>query len=47
MGLQPRQYTVKLAVDGQAYTQSVTIRPDPRNLPGGADPPLEGEEDNL
>jgi photosystem II stability/assembly factor-like uncharacterized protein len=32
-GLQPGQYTVRLTVDGQSYTQPVTIKPDPR---GGA-----------
>jgi len=29
-GLQPGQYTVRLTVDGQTYTQPVTIKPDPR-----------------
>jgi hypothetical protein len=28
--LQPGQYTVRLTVDGQVYTQPVTIDPDPR-----------------
>ena len=32
-GLQPGQYTVRLTVDGQTYTQPVTVKPDPR---GGA-----------
>ncbi len=30
-GLQPGQYSVRLTVDGQSYTQPVTIKPDPRN----------------
>jgi hypothetical protein len=46
-GLQPGEYTVKLTVDGQTYTQPVTIKADPRNLPSGADASPEGEEDNL
>jgi hypothetical protein len=46
-GLQPGEYTIKLTVDGQTYTQSVTIKADPRNLPNGADASPEGEEDNL
>jgi hypothetical protein len=45
--LLPGEYTVKLTVDGQTYTQSVTIKADPRNLPGGDDASPEGEEDNL
>jgi photosystem II stability/assembly factor-like uncharacterized protein len=46
-GLQPGEYTVKLTVDGQTYTQPVTIKPDPRNLPGGADALPEGDDDNM
>jgi hypothetical protein len=46
-GLQPGEYTVKLTVNGQTYTQPVTIKADPRNLPNGADASPEGEEDNL
>jgi photosystem II stability/assembly factor-like uncharacterized protein len=46
-GLQPGDYTVKLTVDGQTYTQPVTIKADPRNLPSGADASPEGEEDNM
>jgi hypothetical protein len=45
-GLQPGEYTVKLRVDGQIYTQPVIIKTDPRNLPSGADASAEGEEDN-
>ena len=33
--LQPGPYTVRLTVDGQSYTQPVTIRPDPRGAPSG------------
>jgi photosystem II stability/assembly factor-like uncharacterized protein len=46
-GLQPGEYTVKLTVDGQTYTQSVTIKPDPRNLAAGAEAPPDGDDDNL
>lgn len=35
-GLQPGQYTVRLTVDGQTYNQPVTIKPDPRGAPSGA-----------
>jgi hypothetical protein len=34
--LAPGQYTVRLTVDGQTYTQPVTIKPDPRGVPAGA-----------
>ncbi|HJZ97105.1 MAG TPA: hypothetical protein VKE70_11420, partial [Candidatus Solibacter sp.] len=34
--LQPGTYSVRLTVDGQAYTQPVTIKPDPRNVPANA-----------
>jgi len=34
-GLQPGQYTVRLTVDGQTYTQPVTIKPDPRGASNG------------
>ena len=37
MSLDPGNYTVKLTVDGQTLTQPVTILPDPRMLPKGAD----------
>ena len=29
------QYTVRLTVDGQTYTQPVVVKPDPRGLPNG------------
>jgi len=45
--LQPGQYTVKLTVDGKTLTQPVTIHPDPRMLPEGADASGEGEDDDL
>ncbi len=32
-GLQPGDYTIRLTVDGQTYTQPVTIHPDPRGVP--------------
>jgi hypothetical protein len=28
---------VRLTVDGKRYTQPVTVKPDPRNLPEGAE----------
>jgi hypothetical protein len=46
-GLQPGEYTVKLTVDGQTYTQPVIIKADPRNLPSGADGLPEGDDDNM
>lgn len=36
-GLQPGQYTVRLVVDGQTYTQPVDVKPDPRGAPNGPD----------
>jgi len=33
--LPPGDYTVHLTVDGQAYSQPVTIKPDPRGAPSG------------
>jgi hypothetical protein len=33
--LAPGEYTVRLTVDGQTYSQPVTIKPDPRGLPNG------------
>jgi photosystem II stability/assembly factor-like uncharacterized protein len=35
-GLQAGQYTVRLTVDGQTYTQPVALKPDPRGVPEGA-----------
>jgi hypothetical protein len=35
-GLAPGQYTVRLTVDGQTYTQPVALKPDPRGVPEGA-----------
>jgi len=34
-GLQAGAYTVRMTVDGQTYTQSVTVKPDPRGTPSG------------
>ena len=34
--LQSGEYTVRLTVDGQTYTQPVTVKPDPRGVPAGA-----------
>ncbi len=33
--MQPGSYTVRLTVDGQTYTQPVTVKPDPRGTPSG------------
>ena len=44
-GLQPGEYTVRLTADGKTYTQTVVLKPDPRNLPSGADAPAEGSDD--
>jgi hypothetical protein len=35
-GLQPGSYSVRLTVDGQTYTQPVTVKADPRGVPQGA-----------
>jgi hypothetical protein len=35
-GLAPGQYSVRLTVDGQTYTQPVALKPDPRGVPEGA-----------
>jgi hypothetical protein len=43
--LAPGKYTVKLTVEGQTLTQPVTIKPDPRELPKGADASPEGGDD--
>jgi hypothetical protein len=34
--LQPGPYTVRLTLDGKTYTQTVTVKPDPRSVPVGA-----------
>ncbi|HEY4355018.1 MAG TPA: hypothetical protein VGN16_04655 [Acidobacteriaceae bacterium] len=44
-GLLPGNYTVRLTVDGQSYTQPVDIKPDPRGLPEAADNPGPGNND--
>jgi len=31
--LQPGEYTLRLTVDGQTYTQPATVKPDPRGVP--------------
>jgi len=36
VGLLPGDYSVRLTVDGQTYTQAVTVKPDPRNVPANA-----------
>ena len=44
--LAPGQYTVRLSVDGNVLTQPVSILPDPRGLPKGADPSPEEDDDD-
>ena len=44
-GLEPGSYTLKLTVDGQTLTQPVTVLPDPRTLPKGADALPEDDDD--
>jgi hypothetical protein len=43
-GLQPGQYTVRLTVDGQTYTQPVTVKPDPRGGAAASANPTEGNQ---
>ncbi len=44
-GLQAGEYSVRLTVDGETYTQPVTLKADPRHLPAGADAPPEDSDD--
>jgi hypothetical protein len=44
-GLQPGDYTVRLTVDGQTLSQPVTVKPDPRELPKGADASPDDDDD--
>jgi hypothetical protein len=46
-GLQPGAYTVRLTVNGQTLTQPVTVKPDPRKLPDGADPSSDDDDDGM
>jgi hypothetical protein len=41
VGLEPGSYTIRMSVDGQTYTQPVTVKPDPR---GGAAQHPSGED---
>ncbi len=43
-GLQPGSYTVRLTVDGQTLTQSVSVKPDPRGVPGDVGGGTEGNK---
>ncbi|HWG18938.1 MAG TPA: hypothetical protein VG225_00315 [Terracidiphilus sp.] len=45
-GLQPGEYSVRLTVNGQTLTQPVTVKPDPRQLPKGAEAPPEENDDD-
>lgn len=44
LSLEPGPYTVRLTVDGQTLTQPVTVLPDPRMLPKGADASPDDED---
>jgi photosystem II stability/assembly factor-like uncharacterized protein len=44
-GLQPGNYTIRLTVDGQTFTQPVTIKPDPRHLPNAAGAPDDDDDE--
>ncbi|HUB50951.1 MAG TPA: hypothetical protein VL986_02205 [Terracidiphilus sp.] len=44
-GLQPGEYTVRLTVDGQTLSQQVTVKPDPRKVPVGADVVPDDDDD--
>ncbi len=44
--LKPGNYTVRLTVDGQTYTQPVTVNPDPRNVPDATEPLSAGTDDD-
>jgi hypothetical protein len=46
-GLQPGSYTVRLTVNGVTLTQPVTVKPDPRKLPDGADPSPDDDDDGV
>lgn len=46
LSLDPGNYTVRLTVDGQTLTQPVTILPDPRMLPKGADASPDDDDDD-
>src|SRR5271156_563074 len=43
--LEPGNYIIKLSVDGQTLTQAVTILPDPRALPKGAEAMPDEDDD--
>jgi hypothetical protein len=45
-GLQPGKYIVRLTVDGHTLTQPVTVKPDPRDLPKGADASPDDDDDD-
>ncbi|MGA9584205.1 MAG: glycoside hydrolase, partial [Terracidiphilus sp.] len=45
VGLQPGNYTVRFTVDKQTFSQPVTVKPDPRRLPKGADASPEEDTD--
>ncbi len=43
--LEPGAYTVRLTVDRQTWNQPVTVKPDPRGLPKGADASPDEDDD--
>ncbi len=44
-GLEPGAYTVRLTVDQRTWTQPVTVKPDPRPLPNGANASPDDDDD--
>ena len=42
--LQPGEYTVRMTVEGQTYTQPVTLKPDPRGVPNAPDDDATGDQ---
>ncbi len=45
VGLLPGDYTVRMTVDGQTYSQPVNIKPDPRGVPDAAENPAPGNDE--
>jgi photosystem II stability/assembly factor-like uncharacterized protein len=45
LSLEPGPYTVRLTIDGRTLTQPVTVLPDPRMLPKGADASPDDDDD--
>lgn len=45
VGLLPGDYTVRMTVDGQTYSQPVNVKPDPRGVPDAAENPAPGNDE--